>query len=684
MPGSRTNSSTDSTQAAEWTAAFVNDLPDSCFLHIESGGKKDEEGKTTPRSLRHLPYKDAAGKIDLPHLRNAIARIPQMTVEGMDAAMMTRLQERARALLAQATKAAAAPAPHKPDDDMEDMEDDEDMKDEKMQPMMPMGKGMMDGMRLFLGRLYDLVKGKAKDGALTADEWDAAVRTARGHAGGKMRADKARAAGELSHDAVRMALNAAVRSELEAAGHGREHGLGCWALEVYDRYFVYEQESAEGIALYRRSYLIDADGAVTLGEPVRVQREVTYLPLKAAHELADLCAEAGPCRLFVEAPQAIALAEPPAWIPLLPKPGKYTHPKWGEIAITAARNKRFVANFAAKVYQEQVPVDAEHQTKLSGALGWITELRANDDGSVDGKVNWTDRGEKLVEADRFKYTSAEWWDEWDDPATGQKHQDVLIGAALTTRPFFKAPSLRPLVASERGLSLPAADATPGPELILFALASTGEAAAVAGAPPPAHAPSPPAAAPVQEVTMSDTITADQVKSMTEQLAAQSKQLAELQAERDAVKAMAETQAAAVKAATEQLAAMHTQARRKRFSEIVTGQGEDHEGARWYGATDGNVTLLERMADAFGEESDTFKAHVERQRALAEQLRRSALFAEIGRDSVDLSGTAAARVARMASERAKAENVDLAAAQSRVFAENPDLYERYREETSVRV
>ena len=184
--------------------------------------------------------------------------------------------------------------------------------------------------------------------------------------------------------------------------------------------------------------------------------------------------------------------------------------------------------------------------------------------------------------------------------------------------------------------------------------------------------------------MSDTITADQVKSMTEQLAAQSKQLAELQAERDAVKAMAETQAAAVKAATEQLAAMHTQARRKRFSEIVTGQGEDHEGARWYGATDGNVTLLERMADAFGEESDTFKAHVERQRALAEQLRRSALFAEIGRDSVDLSGTAAARVARMASERAKAENVDLAAAQSRVFAENPDLYERYREETSVRV
>src|SRR5215831_7370826 len=63
-------------QFAVWSTASVNDLPDSCFLYIESGGKKDSDGKTTPRSLRHLPYKNASGSIDLPHLRNAIARIP--------------------------------------------------------------------------------------------------------------------------------------------------------------------------------------------------------------------------------------------------------------------------------------------------------------------------------------------------------------------------------------------------------------------------------------------------------------------------------------------------------------------------------------------------------------------------------------------------------------------------------
>ncbi len=62
---------------AVWSAKFVNSLPDSSFAYIESGGTKDSEGKTEPRSLRHFPYKDASGKVDLPHLRNALARAPQ-------------------------------------------------------------------------------------------------------------------------------------------------------------------------------------------------------------------------------------------------------------------------------------------------------------------------------------------------------------------------------------------------------------------------------------------------------------------------------------------------------------------------------------------------------------------------------------------------------------------------------
>ncbi len=67
-------------ESAVWTTAYVNTLPDSAFLYIEPGGTKDSDGKTTPRSLRHFPYKDSSGKVDLPHLRNALARIPQANI----------------------------------------------------------------------------------------------------------------------------------------------------------------------------------------------------------------------------------------------------------------------------------------------------------------------------------------------------------------------------------------------------------------------------------------------------------------------------------------------------------------------------------------------------------------------------------------------------------------------------
>lgn len=64
---------------AMWSTADIDSLPDTSFLYIESGGTK-EGGKTTPLSLRHFPFKDANGKVDLPHLRNAIARIPQSSL----------------------------------------------------------------------------------------------------------------------------------------------------------------------------------------------------------------------------------------------------------------------------------------------------------------------------------------------------------------------------------------------------------------------------------------------------------------------------------------------------------------------------------------------------------------------------------------------------------------------------
>lgn len=94
------------------STAEDNDLPDSAFLYIEPGGEKDEEGKTVPRSLRHLPYRRADGSVDLDRLRNAIARLSQReTGEVAGERWLTdelreELLERARKLL---NKSASTP-----------------------------------------------------------------------------------------------------------------------------------------------------------------------------------------------------------------------------------------------------------------------------------------------------------------------------------------------------------------------------------------------------------------------------------------------------------------------------------------------------------------------------------------------------------------------------------------------
>jgi HK97 family phage prohead protease len=66
------------------STADINDLPDSDFAYIEPGGKKDDGGKTIPRSLRHYPIHDAA------HVRNALARASAAINAGGDQAAIAK------------------------------------------------------------------------------------------------------------------------------------------------------------------------------------------------------------------------------------------------------------------------------------------------------------------------------------------------------------------------------------------------------------------------------------------------------------------------------------------------------------------------------------------------------------------------------------------------------------------
>jgi hypothetical protein len=56
--------------AATWSRTYIRQLPDSAFAVVE----RSPEGK----SIRRLPHHDAAGAVDLPHLCNAVARLPQV------------------------------------------------------------------------------------------------------------------------------------------------------------------------------------------------------------------------------------------------------------------------------------------------------------------------------------------------------------------------------------------------------------------------------------------------------------------------------------------------------------------------------------------------------------------------------------------------------------------------------
>jgi hypothetical protein len=59
-------------EAAVWTRKYINSLPNSSFAYIEPEFYQDHK-----LDRRHLPYRDKSGKIDIPHLKNAMSRLTQ-------------------------------------------------------------------------------------------------------------------------------------------------------------------------------------------------------------------------------------------------------------------------------------------------------------------------------------------------------------------------------------------------------------------------------------------------------------------------------------------------------------------------------------------------------------------------------------------------------------------------------
>lgn len=346
-------------------------------------------------------------------------------------------------------------------------------------------------------------------------------------------------------------------------------------------------------------------------------------------------------QIFMEAPQAFkADLSKPSWIPFLPTPGKFKHPQYGEIDVTAESNKAKVQSVKDRVYQEHIPLDAEHETKLSGAVGYITDMRMNDNGSADALIEWTDRGRTLAGGDnpQFKYVSPEWFDSWTDPATSEIHHDVIAGGAITTRPFFKDKVLRALVASEAGVQVIkeeriVADKDPKDDKKTYAEGTPEYDALIAQIKADATKDTFKEGTPEFQAKVDAALKAAEEKRIEDaKKAGEPEPTKEFKDLQDRITA-AETANTDLKTANETLSKslkeIKDAERRRRFSDLVAGVGGANDGGAWVGDKDKHVTFLEQLADKVGESDPMFVAHIEQQNAAAAQVATAGLFSQTG-------------------------------------------------------
>jgi len=108
---------------SEWDTAYVNSLPDAAFAVIEPAYKR---GDTDDKRCRHLPHHkegvsdpDDDDSVDVPHLRNALARANQIKPV-TDSISASTLRERASShLMAHAKRMGIGEAGKEGDDELE-------------------------------------------------------------------------------------------------------------------------------------------------------------------------------------------------------------------------------------------------------------------------------------------------------------------------------------------------------------------------------------------------------------------------------------------------------------------------------------------------------------------------------------------------------------------------------------
>lgn len=131
--------------------------------------------------------------------------------------------------------------------------------------------------------------------------------------------------------------------------------------------------------------------------------------------------------------------------------GEWQHPKYGPLRITPKTLHDIKNNYEKNVRGVELAIDTEHKPE-EGSNAWVKKLSIKDKGNtLWAEVNWTDLGKKNVGGGIYRYTSAEFVPEYKDTETGRTFNNVMMGAALTNRPFIK--HMTPVALSENVMAI---------------------------------------------------------------------------------------------------------------------------------------------------------------------------------------------------------------------------------------